>query len=1840
VVTLTTILTILVPTVRGQTDSCPLTVTATHGSVVVSPAKAPYNAGEQAVSTPHPEAGYYFTRWSGDAHGQDLPLDLTVDRNQSNTTNTGPKAPDLPELELVDPDPVPLAGQIIYLDFDGAADVTYDGPVTVGPFDVPAFQAPKTWAGQEETIIRQILAGLERLFAGSGVVFTLQRPSAGQSYSTIYIGGDNTAFAPYGSFLGLAERVDVGNTDAGDSAFVFAGKLAAGGGYVARLTQLIAHEAGHLLGYQHTVCGDSEDDSLARCAAVFYVDQSDPQASDGNAGTEALPLKTIDRALTLVQPGDHVYIKGSTNPDAPEAIYDRSGRDGLPIQRPGTAANEIVVEAYPGHVVVLQGNGTRYGIPLDYASYYEIRGFLFRNFDRATEGTAVKTDILIENCEFTITHTTGLRLRNITNLTLRDVNVHHCFEAGIYIINSSHVRLERVISSFNDDLQGASGDGDGIDTVAVDDFVCVDCTAEGNSEDGFDLNSDGSLVNCVSRNNNVCGVKLWRRAEDSYKPRKMMLAGCVVSGHSEAGIKASEAAALDLFNSVVYGNGEEGVAFRSTTAVTTPVYSRILNTIVAGNGWNGIVAAGTTVNVVDASNNLYYRNGSANSGLHSDAASISGQDPLFVDPGSGLFQLQTGSVAIDHGVIIAGYHCTTAGAHPDQNLREWYGSAPDIGAYEVGAVALSPITDLSVSGTTQNSVSLAWTVPGDPLLTQKPTAYEIRYANSPLTDTAWATAIQVPNQLTVGNIGQAQSFTITGLSAASTYYFAIRTVDGLGNTSGLSNVVSATTGAGTGSNHAPVLGTIGNKSVSENQLLTFAISATDADGDPITYSATGLPAGATFSGQTFRWTPTYTQAGSYNVTFTASDGKTQTSQTITITVANTDRPPVLADIPDQSVNVSSLLTFTLSATDPDGDSLTYAAATLPGGATLTGPTFAWTPTSTQAGNYTVTFTVSDGTLSNSKTVSILVTQPNVAPVLATIGNQSVHENQVLTFTISATDGNGDVITYSAANLPSGAGLAGQTFSWTPTYTQAGSYNVTFTASDGQLQTSQAVTITVVNVDRPPVLAAIGNKTVDATEPLSFVLSAVDPDGDNLTYSANTFPSGATLTGPTFVWTPTSGQTGTYSVTFTVSDGELADSETISITVGNVPDDQIAPAVVQFAPAPDAIQVPLNRLVTLHITDANAGVDANSVIIRVDGSVVYQGNVEAYTSTTGRCSRSGAKKDYRFIYQPNAMFNFDQTVVVRVNAADLAGNIMNDYHSSFTTEMRAFGENTSVSPLDGNADSQPATARDPAGNLWVAWHAGAVGSRDIYVAKRPVGAGAFETPIRLTTSKSDQCNPALAVSASGAVYVVWQDNRNGNWDLCASLSSDGVSFSKEVRVTNSDRDEISPALVIDHQSPGRAYVAWQDDRNGNQDIYVASSTDAFATSTVAQVTNDAADQKEPALAVDAGNVVYLFWTDMRNGQADIYAAAAASGTSSAAWANLPIVIGAGEQIEPTVAAGAGTTFHLLWVDNKDGNKDIYYASLNGLPGSPVAGVSIVDDRSGADQASPAIVCGSDQRVFACWTDWRHTSATGTDTDLYVAELRSGRAGTNILVGDDGTNANQGDPAIGVDRYGEPYVVWTDYRAATAEIYSAATTLIDPHPLASKVVVASVGATIGTDPAAIRGPEDVSVIVPAGACEADLRMAISPILNPQVSSTVLLASYEFGPSGSNFDQPVMVTIPYTTSTGNRRVLPYWYDSATGTLSQQGVTDIQNLYISPKLSALQFRTTHFTPFYLLDADANGAATAGTAGGGCALSPSRGGSPSQLLVPYIAIAVIMVILRRRDRRKASGTLGQGVKG
>ncbi len=246
--------------------------------------------------------------------------------------------------------------------------------------------------------------------------------------------------------------------------------------------------------------------------------------------------------------------------------------------------------------------------------------------------------------------------------------------------------------------------------------------------------------------------------------------------------------------------------------------------------------------------------------------------------------------------------------------------------------------------------------------------------------TGVAGAIISPGQ-TVSTSGTFATITMTAGSTEGTCNFILSNVI-IGDAQGQSVSVSIDNGQVIiDTNEAPVLSSIGNKSVNEGVSLQFTISATDPDDDSMTYSASNLPTGATFDTDTqaFSWTPTYTQSGTYaSVCFEVSDGSLTDSEDITISANNTNRAPVLGSIGNKSINEGAILQFTVSATDPDDDSMTYIASNLPSGASFDSDTriFLWTPNYAQAGTYSaVHFEISDNGLTDTENITITVNQP-------------------------------------------------------------------------------------------------------------------------------------------------------------------------------------------------------------------------------------------------------------------------------------------------------------------------------------------------------------------------------------------------------------------------------------------------------------------------------------------------------------------------------------------------------------------------------------------------------------------------------------------------------------------------------------------------------------------------------------------------------------------------------------------------------------------------------------------------------------------------------------------------
>lgn len=310
-------------------------------------------------------------------------------------------------------------------------------------------------------------------------------------------------------------------------------------------------------------------------------------------------------------------------------------------------------------------------------------------------------------------------------------------------------------------------------------------------------------------------------------------------------------------------------------------------------------------------------------------------------------------------------------------------------------------------------------------------------------------------------------------------------------------------------NSVPDLSLISNKSVSETQILNFTVSATDPDNDTVTLSASGLPSGATFNATTgvFDWTPGYTAAGTYQVTFTATENTPEAlsdSETVTITVSNTNRAPELNPIGNKVVSEGQTLQFTVSASDPDNDTITLSAAHLPVGSSFNASTgvFTWNTSYSDDGNYPdIEFAATDNGSPielDVELITITVGNVNRMPEITIPGPQEVLEGHLLSFSVSATDPDNDSVTLSATNLPSGSSFnpTSGTFTWTPTLAQSGAYTITLVATDNGSPVESASTDVVVTVGDDPT-------PVEQTQNLvNQVVTIVIPQNVENSYLAN------------------------------------------------------------------------------------------------------------------------------------------------------------------------------------------------------------------------------------------------------------------------------------------------------------------------------------------------------------------------------------------------------------------------------------------------------------------------------------------------------------------------------------------------------------------------------------------------------------------------------------------------------------------------------------------------------------------------------------------------------------------
>ncbi len=736
-------------------------------------------------------------------------------------------------------------------------------------------------------------------------------------------------------------------------------------------------------------------------------------------------------------------------------------------------------------------------------------------------------------------------------------------------------------------------------------------------------------------------------------------------------------------------------------------------------------------------------------------------------------------------------------------------------------------------------------------------------------------------------------------------------------------------------------------------------------------------------------------------------------------------------------------------------------------------------------------------------------------------------------------------------------------------------------------------------------------------------------------------------------------TETVELTLTPDPSYIIDPVLSSATV-TIDDDEegTPPETSGHIPAKGSEQVPRDTLIQLHITDAGSGVeyDDGPVTIHVEGDLIYDGANETspgvYNSTgmpqavKGICRRIGTETDYTFVFQASDLFDYEQEVNVEVYAKDKTGYEITDTYSFFTV-MQTFGKNIKVNTDAGTlAQSHPDSAIDSSGNIWVVWeHSVVAGNSDIYIGKLPKDESAFEPSQLVVSNPYDQRKPAIAIDGDDTIYVVWQGkDSTGFWDIFVSTSINGADWTNTVKVNSNDPDnesnQISPAIAVDGDD--KVYIAWEDHSKGDtdKDIMAASSTDAinWNPEPLGPLATAEKNQSEPFVSIDmSDNTVYIFWTDARDIDTDIYAA---KYTSS--WSIGPLVETNSNQWSPVGATSLGD-IHLLWVDDFNGYDDIFY----GKDGSslPIEGSSIVDEPDTFQSFPSMSIAASDTKVFACWQDSRNVSGN-EDTDIYYTVKGDSDFGTNILVNDDIGTYIQKTPVIITDIYGNPFIVWVDNREGNNDIYAAAITstgdILRSTTVRSLVPTVQI-VQIDENSDNIDSAEDVKIEIPGGALPIDTEIRISQLKNPpDPPAGAFGVFYEFSPSGFTFLQPVTISIPHKASDcpGYAVYNVYFYNPSilppASPWSRDGITNVEHLTalqdptLPSDVHVVRFKTTHFTAFGTGGSTSAPAAGGGGGGGGggCSVSAGSEGNIVEYILPYIGFIMVLVILTVRDTR------------
>ncbi|WP_369983893.1 Ig-like domain-containing protein [Thalassolituus sp.] len=624
-----------------------------------------------------------------------------------------------------------------------------------------------------------------------------------------------------------------------------------------------------------------------------------------------------------------------------------------------------------------------------------------------------------------------------------------------------------------------------------------------------------------------------------------------------------------------------------------------------------------------------------------------------------------------------------------------------------------------------------------------------------------------------------------------------------------------------------------------------SLSATDVEGDTLTWAVTsqGSSGTAAVSAGSVTYQPATDFFGSDSFVVAVNDGDENVTVTINVTVEAVNDAPVILSSAPTSATEGVEYSYAVNADDVDGPALAYSLEVSPAGMEISDEgVITWTPENGVT-SADVTLVVTDGVLSAEQSYTILVGATNDAPEITSEAPLSATEDVQYTYEPAATDIDGDSLTWTLSQSPAAMEINPDTgaISWTPT-NGVESAVVTLVVSDGALSDSQMFTISVAPVNDAPVISQgdTAGLTTEEDEQGSLQLAATDVDSAELIWSASEASNGTvTVEAGSVLYAPAADFNGTDGFVVTVSDGELTDTITVTVTVNAVND---APVITSVAPTLATEGAELSY--QLAATDADNDSLTYSLTAGPEGMAMSATGLVTWTPGNGVDSATAT------FTVSDSVVDISQTTTITVAATNDAPVITEGESSSLTTSEDTEGSITlNAQDVDGNtitwtiseaATSGTATVSGTGESQTVSYVPNAdFNGSDSFTVQASDGSLSDEIIIAVTVNP---VNDAPVIEQESAVITTTEDTAGTVTLTATDVEGDELQWSISSNATSGTTSVVDGLVTY---TPDAAF-------NGSDSFEVAV-TDGSETTTITVSVDVSAENDAPVIDQQSASV---------------------------------------------------------------------------------------------------------------------------------------------------------------------------------------------------------------------------------------------------------------------------------------------------------------------------------------------------------------------------------------------------